>query len=140
VKDYFTPFDQAALNRDDADLGSGGPLLIPQQPGSKEQLLVAGGKGGEIYVLNRDALGKFNASDNRNALQTIRVGGGIFSAPAYWNGHLFYLSHDDALKDFAVQGSRLSRQPVAVASTSRNTGATPAVSANGSKDGIVWVI
>jgi hypothetical protein len=68
------------------------------------------------------------------------VGGGIFSAPAYWNGHLFYLSHDDALKDFAVQGSRLSSQPVAVASTSRNTGSTPAVSANGSKDGIVWVI
>jgi hypothetical protein len=140
VKDYFTPFDQAALNRDDADLGSGGPLLIPQQPGSKEQLLVAGGKSGEIYVLNRDALGKFNASDNRNALQTIRVGGGIFSAPAYWNGHLFYLSHDDALKDFAVQGNRLSSQPVAVAPSSRNTGATPAVSANGSKDGIVWVI
>ncbi|HEY1945405.1 MAG TPA: hypothetical protein VGG97_00245 [Bryobacteraceae bacterium] len=140
VKDYFTPFNQAALNRSDSDLGSGGPLLIPQQAGFKERLLVLGGKGAEIYVLDRDALGKFHQYDNRNALQSIRVGGGIFGAPAYWNGHIYYLPSDDSLKDFALHGNRLSSEPAAIAPASGHSSTTPAVSANGSKDGIVWVI
>src|ERR1035441_92948 len=32
--DYFTPQDQATLDTNDMDLGSGGTLLLPDQPGS----------------------------------------------------------------------------------------------------------
>src|SRR5262249_2670268 len=34
VADFFTPRNQNALNEHDADLGSGGPVLLPPQPGT----------------------------------------------------------------------------------------------------------
>ncbi len=95
VTDYFTPSEQADLNATDGDLGSGGPLLIPEQPGSRAHLVVIGGKGAVIYVVNRDSMGKFVPGSNRHAIQTIRVGGGIMGAPAYWNGHLYYFPSND---------------------------------------------
>jgi hypothetical protein len=74
-------------------------------------------------------------------VQTIKVGGGIMGAPAYWNGHLYYFASNDVLKDFAVQGGRLSAEPVARGNRKNlDPGATPSVSANGAKDGIVWTL
>lgn len=141
VSDYFTPSEQSELNSTDGDLGSGGPLLIPEQPGSHAQLAVVGGKGGVIYVINRNRMGKFVPGNNPHAVQTIKVGGGIMGAPAYWNGHLYYFPSDDYLDDFAVQGGRLSNQPVARGTTKIvDPGATPSISANGAENGIVWVI
>ncbi|HEY3940401.1 MAG TPA: hypothetical protein VGL97_23440 [Bryobacteraceae bacterium] len=141
VRDYFTPFDQAALNRTDGDLGSGGPLVIPTQPGSSARLLAVAGKGAELYLINRDHMGRFHAENNRHAVQTIGLGGGLFGAPAYWNGHLYCVASDDALKDFAIKGGRLSDQPVAQ-SRARflHPGAIPSISANGTTDAIVWLI
>ena len=112
VADYFTPSEQAELQATDGDLGSGGLLLIPQQPGSAAHLIVIGGKGGVIYVINRDRMGKFHRGHNSHALQAIKVGGAIMGAPAYWNGHVYYFASNDVLKDFAVEGDRLSAAPV----------------------------
>ena len=141
VADYFTPSEEVELNSTDGDLGSGGPLLVPQQTGSGVRLVVIGGKGGVIYVINRDRMGKFVPGHNRQAVQTIKVGGGIMGAPAYWNGHVYYFASNDVLKDFAVEGSRLSNTPVARGTrTIVDPGATPSISANGTKDGIVWVL
>lgn len=141
VADYFTPSEQVELNSTDGDLGSGGPLLIPEQPGSHTHLVVVGGKGGVIYVVNRDRMGKFVPGHDPHAVQTIKVGGGIMGAPAYWNGHVFYFASADVLKDFAVQGGRLSNQPVAMGQSEIvDPGATPSISANGTRDAIVWVL
>ena len=141
VADYFTPSEQAHLNATDGDLGSGGPLLIPEQLGSHVRLAVIGGKGGVIYVVNRDHLGKFVSGNNPHAIQTIKVGGGIMGAPAYWNGHLFYFPSNDVLKDFAVHGKSLSSEPVRKGPDEIvDPGATPSVSANGTQNGIVWVV
>ena len=54
--DYFTPQDQQTLDNNDMDLGSGGALLLPDQPGSFPHILVQAGKEGTIYVVNRDQL------------------------------------------------------------------------------------
>lgn len=45
VEDYFTPYDQATLDANDIDLGSGGPVLLPDQTGPDPYLLIGGGKG-----------------------------------------------------------------------------------------------
>ena len=63
--DYFTPDDYHYMNCDDADLASGGLLLIP---GSNAAL--AGGKTGKLYLLNTTNLGKEQAND-AGATQTV---------------------------------------------------------------------
>lgn len=141
VADYFTPSEQEQLNATDGDLGSGGPLLIPEQPGSQTHLVVVGGKGGVIYVVNRDHMGRFVPGNDPHAVKTIKVGGGIMGAPAYWNGHLYYFPSNDVLKDFAVTSNSISSSPVAVGRNSIvDPGATPSISANGNENGIVWVL
>ncbi|MGA3240411.1 MAG: pyrrolo-quinoline quinone [Bryobacteraceae bacterium] len=141
VLDYFTPFNEKSLNRDDDDLGSGGPLLLPRQPGAPFGLALVGGKDGSLYVLDRGHLGKFQESSNSHAVQVIRFRDGIYSAPAYWNGRVYILASGDYLSAFALNHGRLPAQPDAI-SVQRfgNPGATPAISANGTSNGIVWLI
>lgn len=127
VRDSFTPPNQEELNAKDLDIGSGGPMLTP------DGLVLVGGKNGDLYVLDREHMG--------TPRQTFEFRGGIYAAPAYWNGHVYVLASGDYLSDFTVKGGELSTKPVA---TGRqrfgNPGATPAISANGAHDGIVWVI
>lgn len=69
------------------------------------------------------------------------AGTGCYGAPAYWNGHLYLFGSDDVLSDFTVAGGRVSAAPVHRGTVRfRNPGAFPSVSANGEKDGIVWVV
>jgi hypothetical protein len=139
VKDYFTPFDQEQRNRTDADLGSGGPLLVPAQPGSSVRLLIAVGKGRELFVLNRERMGRFRTSNNRHAIQTVRLDGGVFGAPSYWEGHVYVGAQNDVLRDFIIEDNHLA--PASQGEMRfTNPGAVPAISANGSTDGIVWLI
>jgi hypothetical protein len=142
VRDFFTPFNQKELNSDDLDIGSGGPLLLPDQPGPHPHLLLVGGKGGTLYAIDRDRMGKYHAGDDRHAVQVLAsVGSGIYSAPAYWNHHVYIFAADSVLKDFAVEHGQLSPQPAARGTTKFiDPGATPSVSANGSRNGIVWVL
>jgi hypothetical protein len=141
VTDYFTPFNQEKLNDADLDLGSGGPILLPDQPGPHPHLVIVAGKGGTIYVVDRDNMGRFHTGDDSHAVQTITKMESALSAPAYWNQNVYILVSNDVLKDFALKDGRLSPQPVAQANEKFvDPGATPAVSANGTKNGIVWVI
>ncbi len=69
--DWFTPYNQATLLKYDLDLSSAGPILLPDQPVGPTHLLVATGKTEEIYLINRDNMGKFNAGGNTNIVQDI---------------------------------------------------------------------
>jgi hypothetical protein len=145
VRDYFTPSDQAELNEKDLDLGSGGPILIPDQPGPHPHLLIVAGKGGGLYVVDRDRMGKFRAPNNVHAVQVLQLkdppADSEFGAPAYWNHRLYLFLSNDVLKVFALDRGQLSREPVAQAATKFiDPGAIPTVSSNGTRDGIVWVI
>jgi len=139
--DYFTPSNQDNLNRKDKDLGSGGVVLLPDQPGSQAHVLIVTGKGAVIHVINRDVMGKFQA-DGRNALQELASAPDeAFGAAAYWNGHVYYQFSQDVLKDYSVSNGRLSHDPVARSSTRFvDPGSTPTVSANGKRNAIVWVL
>jgi hypothetical protein len=138
VRDFFTPHDQARISDADADLGSSGPLVLPDQPGSHPHLLLQPTKGAQIYVIDRDKMGEFH-SDADAVIQRLDMSGGGYGAMAYWNGHVFFACSDDFLRDYAVKDGKLL--PVR-SSTIKfdNPGATPSVSANGNRDAIVWAI
>jgi hypothetical protein len=133
VADYFTPANQAEINAKDQDFGAGGPVVLPDQPGQRAPMLVAAGKDGVVYLMNRDAM--------HSPIQSVKLSGGMYGSPAYWNGHLFFFARKDVLKDFAFNQGTLSETPVASsAEPLGDFGASPVVSANGTRDGIVWVI
>jgi len=127
VRDSFTPANQAELDARDLDMGSGGPMLTPNG------LILVGGKSDDLYVLDTEHMG--------TPRQALKFRGGIYAAPAYWNGHVYVLASGDYLSDFALTGRDLSAKPAASGRQRfGNPGATPAISANGMKDGIVWLI
>lgn len=141
VTDYFTPSNQEKLNATDGDFGSGAPILLPDQPGSHPHLLLAAGKAGLIYQIDRDNLGKFHERDDSHAVQVVRAGIDSFGAPAYWNGHVYYFLSGDVLRDYPLQSGLLPKEPAKKSATHfTDPGATPAISANGAKNGIVWVL
>jgi hypothetical protein len=130
VADYFVPANQELLNSSDRDLGSGGAVVIPDDVA---RLLIVGGKDGVVYALNRDRM--------KPSVHSFKLGGGIYASPSYWNGHLFFLATNDYLKDYQISQGRISDAPVKTGTQKfANPGANPVVSANGTRDGIVWVI
>lgn len=143
VLDWFSPFNTDYLGQVDADLGSGGTMLLPDQPGPHPHLLVVAGKEGVIYLLNRDNLGDFNPVSDAQVVQEL-IGAitiNNLTTPAYWQGNLYYASEYDHLKMFAIRNGLLSTSPAAVsAETFGYAGASPSISANGSGNGIVWLI
>jgi outer membrane protein assembly factor BamB len=145
VADYFEMQNQQQENDSDADLGSGGALVLPDLTdgsGNIRHLAVGAGKDGHIYVVNRDAMGKFNAASN-NIYQELSgvLGGGVFSMPAYFNGTLYYGAVGDAIKAFKITNATLSAGPIGQTSnTFRYPGTTPSISANGTSNAIVWAV
>ena len=99
VADYFTPLNQAALNIADLDFGGGSATILVDQPNAPiPHLIVGGGKDGNLFVVNRDNMGKFNSSSN-NVVQTIDLGGQIYNTPAFWQGNL-YISSGGPLEQY----------------------------------------
>jgi hypothetical protein len=143
VQDEFTPMSQAELDQYDGDQGSGGILILPTQTtGSYPHLLVQAGKSGEVYLLNREGLGGYNTSADHVVQELPSAVGdvGTWSTPAYWNGNIYYWAQKDTLKEFSLVNGLLSG-PNAVSSESYGfPGANPAISANGTTQGIVWSI
>jgi hypothetical protein len=147
ILDYFTPFNQLVLSQHDTDLGSGGVLLLPDQPpGSPHQhLLVEMGKQGSLYLVNRDSMGQFNSGGDTQIVQWLPgILGGLWGTPAFWNNTLYLGGTNDALQAFSFNANNsglLSTKPV---SSSPETyfypGPTPSISANGNTNGILWAI
>jgi len=144
VVDYFTPFDADILSLEDQDLGSSGALLLPEEAGSPahRRLVICGSKSGTIYLLDRDRLGHFQTGSNSQIVQSVPAATGpVFGIPVYWNNRVFIAGAGDRLKAFSVTEGLLSSLPVAeTADVLPAPGAVPSVSANGSSEGIVWII
>ncbi len=136
--DFFTPHDEAMLDRRDGDLGSSGPLLLPDVAGAHPHLLLQPTKGGLIHVLDRDKMGGFNAEQDA-VVQTLRMRSGGYGAIAYWNGHVFFASSRDSLRDYRVTGEGLE---AVGASEMRfeHPGASPTISSNKGANAIVWAV
>jgi Fn3 associated/Chitobiase/beta-hexosaminidase C-terminal domain len=153
--DYFTPSDQMCLQTEDKDLGSGGVLALPDQPGSFPHILVEAGKEGKIYVVNRDSPmtttpTHYNplancASSDPEILEESASGaiGGMFGLPAYWNSTLYFWGSGDVLKSIPVVNGLPNFSAITSGSTKfQFPGATPSISSNGTQPGtaILWAI
>lgn len=148
-RSFFTPSTWLGDSQGDADLGSGGVMLLPDQTtGSVSHLAIAGGKTGMKYLVNRDNLGGLNSSDQipwKN-----NTGGGIWGGPAY------FVDSTGAQKILyggtpSLNAYTLATAPYGLNQTSstnvgaletRNGGVTPVVSSNGTQAGtaVVWAV
>jgi len=144
VADYFEMDNQAAENVNDVDLGSGGTLLVSQKDSSGKawQLAIGAGKDTNLYVVDRANMGKFSASAN-HVYQELpgALPGGVFSMPAFFNGLLYYGPVGSPLLAFQFGNAKLLASPVArTANSFGYPGATPSISSNAAKNGIVWAM
>jgi hypothetical protein len=162
IEDYFTPMDQACRLTNDLDLGSAGPLLLPTQSGPNPNEIIIAGKGGApcdlwsggvyaapIYVVDRDNLGKYNATQDQVIQEVQGAPHGYWSNTSYWAGptaNYFYAAGVDAwggsgdfLKQFTLTNGQLSTTPVAMSPSTLPVGGTPYVSSNGNTNGVLWI-
>jgi hypothetical protein len=142
--DFFQPDNEAFLRANDADLGAGGNVLMPDNPSGTPHEVIGGGKDGRIFVVNRDDMGSFSPNQN-NVIEVVQTGvkqfDNIFSTPVYWNGNLYIHCEDDVLHAFSWANGLLSAQPVSSGSTAFGVhGATASLSSNGITNGILWEI
>ena len=145
VADYFATFDTVSASNADTDLGSGGAMVLPDlvdATGRTRHLAVGAGKDSHIYVVDRDSMGKWNASSNQSYQDiTGALGGSVFSMPAYFNNTVYYGASGNTLRAFSVTSARLSSAAVSASAAAFGfPGTTPSVSASGSANGIVWAV
>jgi hypothetical protein len=152
VIDYFAP--RLLFKNDDEDLGaSTGIILGPKGPFPHE--LIGGGKTGTLYVVNRDAMGKFNTSSDQ-IIQELPGAVGVhspnsptcgptsndcdYSTPVFWNGNFYVSGTNDHTKQFTLSNGTLTGPTSHAPETFGYPGATPTLSANGASNGILWVV
>src|SRR5271167_336167 len=151
VTSFFTPLNELLLDDDDQDMGSGGNLLLPDQPGPNPHLMVGAGKVGNLYLVNRDSMGGFNAAMDQMVQELDSAVGGMFSTPAYWSGTLpkagmsnmiYTIGVGDRPKMFIMSNGLIKAPPASIAQnfTFGYPGASPTISANGTSGGILWAI
>ena len=144
IADYFAMYNEVAESAADEDLGSGGEMLLPDLTDSTNtvrHLVIGAGKDGNIYLVNRDSMGKFNPAGNSQIWQEVSgaLPSGIWSTPAYFNGTVYYGDSGGTLKAFAISGAKLAATPQSQSPTQfAYPGTAPSVSANGTSNAIVW--
>jgi hypothetical protein len=136
--DFFIPGAVEYLNDHDLDLSGCSPVILPDQDGFYPHVIIATGKQGVIYVLNRDTLGRYAPNDSQIIQELVGVVGSMRGAPAYWNGRVYFSAKADRLKVFSVSGGMLSTTPIAQTSLILTGAHAPSISANANSDGIVW--
>jgi hypothetical protein len=146
VADYFTMFNVQTENDGDGDLGSGGPLVLPDMRDVGEtvrHLVVGAGKDLNIYLLDRDVMGKFHTDRNNIYQELPKAFKHNFARPipAYFNGNLYYAATEDPLRQYRFRNARLLQEPASQTSIKFvYPGASPSISSNGTRNGIVWVL
>ena len=148
VSDYFSPCNQSAFAIAGLDVGASAPVLLPDSAGSSLQphLLLGASKAGSLYVVNRDSMGGFDGTcltDSPPRVQVVSAGtGAILSTPLFWNNSVYIAPGNGNLLSFPMSGGILAFFPSASQSpeTLGPQGATPAISANGTNNAILWLI
>jgi hypothetical protein len=145
VADYFETHDGIQQSDADSDLGSGGVLLLPDLndgSGHTMRLAIGAGKDSNLYVVNRDSMGKYDPQKN-NIYQELdgALPGGVWAMPAYFDNKVYYGPWGSPILAFSITNAKLSSTSAAqTANIFDYPGATPSISANATNNGIVWAL
>ncbi|MGO9405100.1 MAG: hypothetical protein ACLPVW_16680 [Terriglobales bacterium] len=146
LADYFTPWNVAFLNVNDFDVSSSGPIVLPDQNGPYPHELVASGKYGVAFVLDRDNMGMYSANDSGVLQEVVLVPQNpnnpidvLMSSPAYWNSTVYFAPNGSPILAFPLSAGLLGT-PVETSAKYVGGGHSPSISANGNSSGILWVI
>ncbi len=142
--DYWTMYNSNNESGNDTDLGSGSIMLLPDQVdanGLARHLAVGAGKDSNLYVVDRDNMGKYDPSSDATIYQQLTgaLPGGIWSTSAYFNNHAYFGPQGGAIQSFSINNAKLAPS----SATTHNfgyPGALPSVSASGSANGILWAV
>ena len=107
VADYFNMYNTVQESNHDTDLGSGGALVLPDisvSANKKVHLVIGAGKDGNIYVANRDNMGKWNPNNNNNLYQQLTgaLPNGAWSMPAYFHNTVYFGGVSDHIKAYPI--------------------------------------
>lgn len=147
VADYFNMYNTVNESNADEDLGSGGAMVVPNfkdSSGVLHRLAVGAGKDGNIYVVNRDNMGKFNPQNNSQIYQELTgaLAGSVFSMPAFSKNRIYYGAVGDRLNAFSFNSNaQLNATPSSqTANSFPYPGTTPSISGSSSLNTIVWAV
>jgi hypothetical protein len=162
--DFFTPTDAARLDQVDADLGTGSPVALPPQlsTAAYPHLLVAGGKEGYVYLLDRDHLGGVGngPSDTDDVLAKVPTGHGVqramlFGTAGVWpgdGGHVYVptsIGYGTGALEALAFGTTHAGVPTLTLETPESTAppigfgtSGPIITSDGTTSGsaVVWVV
>jgi len=138
--DWFTPYNWQYLSDHDSDLNNA-PVILPDQTGPYPHELIAEGKEGTIYVLNRDSMGQLcsscTAGDTQIA-QEIPQGAGTGSGtPVYWNNTLYFTGESSPVRAYTISNGTLVIPPF-LQPRQIGGGGHAIITASGNTNGILW--
>ena len=144
VLDLFTPDNVGDMDEHDLDFGSGGVMVLPDQPGSIPHLAVAAGKIGSMFFMNEDDLGGYS-TDSNNVLGTYTIGD-CWCGPSYFvdpkSGAAVVSSGGSSVRVWKVLTSPTPSltQVTSARLTSAGSGFFTSVSSNGTANPIIWAL
>jgi len=144
IQDYYAPSTQQTLDDNDADVGSGGVMLLPNDPtyNPTATLMVQAGKDGTLHILNTQNLGHYNSTEDHIWGEFPGTMGGVWGNPAYFRGTIYYGPSNENLITFKIShGAWVGTGPQSYSPNGFGyPGPTPSVSSNGNYNGIVWAV
>jgi hypothetical protein len=111
--------------------------------GQVKHLAIVAGKDTNIYIVDRQSMGKFNPQNDAAIYQELYgvLPDGIWSTPAYYHGWVYFGAVGGPIRAFQFSKAVLSLTPVSQTGTVfPRPGATPSISANGSANAILWAV
>ena len=139
LADWFTPFNEAELEKLDLDM-SEPVLVLPNQSGKHKHLAAAVGKEGTIYILNRDSMGHFCSTCTKTDTQIVQELTAFApetGALIYWNSTIYSSGASLPVSALALKNGALGSAPFAKSKVTTG-GHSPVISANGNTEGVLW--
>lgn len=141
LADFFSPYNHAVLGQ--SDLDQTGLVLLPTQPGAYPDEMIAIGKIGTIYLLDRDQMGSICqtcSGGDAQIVQEIPVGAGPEGGnPSYWNNTVYFTGQHSPVQAYTLQNGQLLVPPVKTTQQMAGGGHS-FITSNGTANGILWLM